>query len=125
LAKHVFGASKVAATSSTAKLDLLRNLGADLAIDYTKENIENLPEKFDVVFDAVGKTLKPFNDILASLEVMIFSDTCIIDDCVYKNRTMRQGPEGSEGRGKGGVHTARHYNSPSICICVNIQRLSA
>lgn len=55
LAKHVFGASKVAATSSTAKLDLLKSLGADLAIDYTKENIEDLPEKFDVVFDAVGK----------------------------------------------------------------------
>lgn len=55
LAKHVFGASKVAATSSTAKLDLLRNLGADLAIDYTKEDIENLPEKFDVVLDTVGQ----------------------------------------------------------------------
>ena len=62
LAKHVFGASKVAATSSTAKLDLLRNLGADLAIDYTKENIENPPEKFDVVLDTVGKTSKPFSD---------------------------------------------------------------
>ncbi|KAL5582562.1 hypothetical protein UlMin_015004 [Ulmus minor] len=55
IAKHVFGASKVAATSSTSKLDLLKSLGADLAIDYTKENYENLPEKFDVVFDAVGE----------------------------------------------------------------------
>lgn len=55
LAKHVFGASKVAATSSTAKLDFLKSLGADLAIDYTKENIEDLPEKFDVVYDAVGQ----------------------------------------------------------------------
>ncbi|KAL5582560.1 hypothetical protein UlMin_015002 [Ulmus minor] len=55
LAKHVFGASKVAATASTSKLDLLRSLGADLAIDYTKENYENLPEKFDVVFDTVGE----------------------------------------------------------------------
>ena len=55
LAKHVFGASKVAATSSTGKLELLRSLGADLAIDYTKENFEDLPEKFDVVYDAVGK----------------------------------------------------------------------
>lgn len=54
LAKHVFGASRVAATSSTTKLELLRNLGADLAIDYTKENVEDLPEKFDVVFDTVG-----------------------------------------------------------------------
>ncbi|KAH7532511.1 hypothetical protein FEM48_Zijuj04G0028000 [Ziziphus jujuba var. spinosa] len=55
LAKHVFGASKVAATASTMKLDLLRSLGADLAIDYTKEKFEELPEKFDVVFDAVGE----------------------------------------------------------------------
>ncbi|XP_050382400.1 2-methylene-furan-3-one reductase [Argentina anserina] len=58
LAKHVFGASKVAATASTKKLDLLRSLGADLAIDYTKANIEDLPEKFDVVYDAVGETDK-------------------------------------------------------------------
>ncbi|RZS23190.1 hypothetical protein BHM03_00056068, partial [Ensete ventricosum] len=55
LAKHVFGASRVAATASTGKLDLLKSLGADLAIDYTKENFEELAEKFDVVYDAVGK----------------------------------------------------------------------
>ncbi|EOY00475.1 Quinone oxidoreductase-like protein isoform 2, partial [Theobroma cacao] len=53
LAKQVFGASKVAATSSTGKLELLKSLGADLAIDYTKENFEDLPEKFDVVYDAI------------------------------------------------------------------------
>ncbi|KAF8390408.1 hypothetical protein HHK36_024934 [Tetracentron sinense] len=55
LAKHVFGASRVAATSSTGKLELLKSLGVDLAIDYTKENFEDLPEKFDAVFDAVGQ----------------------------------------------------------------------
>ncbi|XP_028551390.1 2-methylene-furan-3-one reductase isoform X3 [Dendrobium catenatum] len=54
LAKHVYGASRVAATSSTGKLELLKSLGADLAIDYTKENFEELPEKFDVVYDTVG-----------------------------------------------------------------------
>ncbi|KAK9925288.1 hypothetical protein M0R45_033616 [Rubus argutus] len=58
LAKHVFDASKVAATASTKKLDLLRRLGADLAIDYTKENFEDLPEKYDVVYDTVGQTDK-------------------------------------------------------------------
>lgn len=57
LAKHVFGAARVAATSSTGKLDLLKSLGADLAIDYTKENFEDLPEKYDVVYDAVGMSL--------------------------------------------------------------------
>ncbi|CAA3006974.1 2-methylene-furan-3-one reductase-like [Olea europaea subsp. europaea] len=55
LAKQVFGASKVAATSSTRKLEFLKSLGADLAIDYTKEKFEHLPEKFDVVYDAVGQ----------------------------------------------------------------------
>ncbi|XP_071701710.1 2-methylene-furan-3-one reductase-like [Rutidosis leptorrhynchoides] len=55
LAKQVFGASKVAATSSTPKLELLKSLGADLAIDYTKENFEELPEKYDVVYDAIGQ----------------------------------------------------------------------
>ncbi|WJX81368.1 2-methylene-furan-3-one reductase [Trifolium repens] len=60
LAKHVFGASRVAATSSTKKLELLSKLGADLPIDYTKENFEDLPEKFDVVYDTVGETEKAF-----------------------------------------------------------------
>ncbi|EXB82596.1 Quinone oxidoreductase-like protein [Morus notabilis] len=55
LAKQVFGASKVAATASTGKLEFLKSLGADLAIDYTKENFEDLPEKFDVVYDAIGQ----------------------------------------------------------------------
>lgn len=57
LAKNVFGASKIAATASTSKQDLLRSLGADQPIDYTKENFEDLPEKFDVVYDAVGNVL--------------------------------------------------------------------
>ncbi|KAK8605591.1 hypothetical protein V6N13_102367 [Hibiscus sabdariffa] len=45
LAKQVFGASKVAATWSTGKPELLKSLGVDLAIDYTKENFEDLPGK--------------------------------------------------------------------------------
>ncbi|MBA0872143.1 hypothetical protein Goshw_008002 [Gossypium schwendimanii] len=55
LAKQVYGASKIAATASTGKLDLLKSLGADLPIDYTNQNFEDLPEKFDVVYDAVGQ----------------------------------------------------------------------
>ncbi|CAO2188794.1 unnamed protein product [Urochloa humidicola] len=55
LAKQVYGASKVAATASTNKIELLKSLGADVAIDYTKENFEELPDKYDVIFDAVGQ----------------------------------------------------------------------
>ena len=50
----MFGASRVAATASTGKIEFLKSLGCDLAIDYTKEKFEELPEKFDVVFDTVG-----------------------------------------------------------------------
>nr|KYP39314.1 hypothetical protein KK1_039386 [Cajanus cajan] len=56
LAKQVYKASKIAATASTGKLKLLRELGVDLPIDYTKENFEDLPQKYDLVYDAVGQT---------------------------------------------------------------------
>ena len=56
IAKEIFGASRVAATASTQKLELLKTLGADMAIDYTTQNIEDLSEKFDVVYDGVGQS---------------------------------------------------------------------
>lgn len=60
----MFGASTIAATASTAKLELLKSLGADLAIDYTKQNFEDLDTKFDLVYDAIGKILlKSFRGI--------------------------------------------------------------
>lgn len=73
LAKQVFGASKVAATASTGKLEFLKSLGADLAIDYTKENFEELQEKFDVVYDTVGRATR------FSYELEIFLNNFIDD----------------------------------------------
>lgn len=52
LAKH-FGA-EVAAVDSTAKLDMLRSLGADQVIDYTREDFTKRDEVYDVIFDVVG-----------------------------------------------------------------------
>lgn len=37
-----------------------------MAIDYTKENFEDLPEKFDVVYDAIGKILHYFYHFCSS-----------------------------------------------------------
>jgi len=52
----VFGAY-VAATAGTRNQDLLRDLGADLAIDYTREKIGKVRPKFDLVLDGVGESV--------------------------------------------------------------------
>jgi NADPH:quinone reductase-like Zn-dependent oxidoreductase len=46
---------RVIATASTANQDLLKELGADVAVDYTKEKFEDVAKDVDVVLDTVGK----------------------------------------------------------------------
>ncbi len=53
LAKHV-GAT-VATTTSTANVDLVRQLGADIVIDYKKEDFAELLRDYDVVLNSLDK----------------------------------------------------------------------
>src|SRR6266508_555459 len=47
--------AKVIATASTANQELLKELGADVAIDYTKQKFEDIAKDVDVVLDSVGR----------------------------------------------------------------------
>jgi NADPH:quinone reductase-like Zn-dependent oxidoreductase len=47
--------AKILATASTANQEFLRQMGADIAIDYTRTKFEDVAKDVDVVLDTVGR----------------------------------------------------------------------
>lgn len=62
---HYFGA-EVTGVCSTSSVDLVKSIGANKVIDYSEEDFSKIGEKYDVIFDLVGKT--SFSQCKNSLE---------------------------------------------------------
>lgn len=64
LAKH-YGA-EVTGVDKPGKLEMLRSIGADHVIDYTKEDFTKNGQTYDLILDTIGKS--PFSGSLRSLK---------------------------------------------------------
>jgi NADPH:quinone reductase-like Zn-dependent oxidoreductase len=64
LAKY-YGA-EVTAVDSAAKLETLRSIGAERAIDYEREDFTKNGQRYDVIFDVIGKS--PYTASMRSLK---------------------------------------------------------
>jgi NADPH:quinone reductase-like Zn-dependent oxidoreductase len=53
---RILGAAEVTGVCSTAKADLVRSLGADHVIDYTREQVADGSRRYDLILDINGST---------------------------------------------------------------------
>lgn len=83
--------AKVIATASSTNQDFLKQLGADVAVDYTKQKFEDVAKDVDLVLDSVGgDTLKRSYGVVRKGGMIV----TIVDD-VDRNELAARGIRGA------------------------------
>jgi NADPH:quinone reductase-like Zn-dependent oxidoreductase len=87
--------AEVSGVCSTTNLELVKSLGADKVIDYTKEDFTQNKEKYDVVFDAVDKmpsekAKKSLKETGIYLNVDASSDDIKREDVIFLLKDLRE-----------------------------------
>ncbi|MFF8837599.1 NAD(P)-dependent alcohol dehydrogenase [Streptomyces sp. NPDC015130] len=90
LAKH-FGAT-VTGVTSTANAGLVTGLGAERVIDYTRTDLAGIPDRFDVVLDAVGNLSIATGRRLLSPEGVLLLAAAGLGDTVRARGNVVAGP---------------------------------
>jgi NADPH:quinone reductase-like Zn-dependent oxidoreductase len=79
IAKHL--GAEVTGVCSTRNLELVRSLGADHAIDYTREDFTQGPQRYDAILDNVGnRSLGDIRRVLAPQGVYVMIGGGGVDD---------------------------------------------
>src|SRR6266550_1887545 len=94
--------ARVIATASTANQDLLKKLGADVAIDYAKTKFEDVAKDVDAVLDPVGK------------ETLARSYGVVKKDGIVMSLVARPDPEEIKKRGIRGAAISVHPNAEDL-----------
>jgi len=89
IAKNVYGAN-VTGVCGSSNLEMVKSIGADSVIDYTKEDYTNNDQKYDIIFDAIGvNTFKNCQKILSDTGVFVTSNPMTRSGNLFKMSNPR------------------------------------